>query len=128
MNIQELKQHISGFPEGTKFNYGLSKPFSWRGSYNEVAFAIIEAPMTKEEILSNIEIAYNETFFGYKGGEYRYDDYTDINFEEQGSRNYSSGGYTSEMIAKIEESESFLTQEERLVKIAFSLKQATNTL
>ena len=120
MELKDFKQHISNFPKGIEFNYGISKPFSWRGSYGEVAFSIVEYPMTREEILANIELAYTETFYGYKGGEYQYSDYTIVNFEEEGSRNYSNGGYTDQMIAKIENSEEYRSQEERLIKLAFS--------
>lgn len=120
MTLKDFKQHISKFPKGTEFNYGISKPFSWRGNYNEVAFSIVESQMTSEEILANIELAYTETFCGYKGGEYKYNDYTIVNFEEEGSRNYSNGGYTVQMIAKIDNSEKYRSQEEILVKLAFS--------
>lgn len=120
MELKDFKQHISNFPKGTVFNYGISKPFSWRGSYDEVAFSIVESQMTREEILANIELAYTETFYGYKGGEYEYNDYTTVNFEEEGSRSYSDGGYTAQMIAKIENNEEYRSQEERLVKLAFS--------
>jgi len=120
MNLIDFKKHIESFDNGTEFKYGISKPFSWRGSYDEVAFSIIEEPMTKEAIFENIEKAYTEQFHGYKGGEYRYSDYTTINFEEEGSLNYSNGGYCSEMIAKLECSMPFKSQAERLVKLAFS--------
>lgn len=120
MNLSDFKQHISSFPKGTQFNFGVTKPFSWRGSYDEVAFSIIESPMTKEDILTNIELAYTETFYGYKGGEYTYSDYTTVNFEEEGSRNYSDGRYVAEMIAKIENTDTYKSQEDRLVKLAFS--------
>lgn len=119
MNLKEFKQHIESFPNGTKFGFGISQPFSWRGVYAEVAFEMLEQPMTKEEILANIELAYTETFYGYKGGEFNYDDYTNIHFEESyGS--YTDGGYTSQMIAKIENKEVYSDQEDRLVKLAFS--------
>jgi hypothetical protein len=120
MELKDFKEHISNFPKGTVFNYGISKPFSWRGSYDEVAFSIVESPMSKEDILANIELAYTGTFYGYKGGEYKYQDYTTVNFEEEGSRNYSDGRYVAQMIAKIEEKEEYQSQEDRLVKLAFS--------
>ncbi len=120
MAFKDFKKHISGFPNGTQFNFGITKPFSWRGSYDEVAFSIVESPMSKEDILANIELAYTETFYGYKGGEYKYDDYTTVNFEEEGSRNYSAGRYVAQIIAKIEQKEEYRSQEDRLVKLAFS--------
>lgn len=120
MNLLDFKKHILSFPEETIFNFGVTEPFSWRGSYNEVAFSIIESPMARKDILKNIEIAYTETFYGYKGGEYTYSDYTTVNFEEEGGRNYSAGRYVAEMIAKIENTDTYQDQEDRLIKLAFS--------
>jgi hypothetical protein len=118
MELKQLKEHFESFPKGTKFNFGITKPFSWRGSYAEVAFAMIKQPTTREEILTNIELAYTKTFRGYKGGEYNYNDYTDIHFEtDYGS--WTDGEYTSRLIAEIEEKEEYKSQEERLVKLAF---------
>lgn len=74
--------------------------------------------MTREEILTRISLAYSDTFFGYKGGEFTYDDYTNIHFEED-SGSYTDGDYASRWIAKIEDKEKYSDQEDRLVKIAF---------
>ena len=120
MNLQDLKKHIESFSDGTVFKNGISNPFSWRGSYDEVAFSIISDEMTREEMLIRIGKAYTETFYGYKGGDYNYSDYTTVNFEEEGSRNYSDGKYTAEIISKLENSDQFNSQEERLVRLAFS--------
>ena len=119
MKLKEFKDYIENAENGKQFNYGISEPFSWRGSYDEVAFEILEQPMTREEILANIEKAYQGTFYGYKGGEYTYKDYTEVNFEEDTS-SYTDGGYCAEMIAKIEGGEIYGSQENRLVKLAFS--------
>lgn len=119
MILEDFKNYISSFPQDKIFDYGISEPFSWRGSYDEVAFSISERQMTREEILSRIELAYTEIFYGYKGGEFKYDGWTTVNFEKEGSRDYSNGGYTSQMIAKIENSEEYKSQEERLIKLAF---------
>ena len=120
MELKEFKQQIEQAEVGKTFDYGISEPFSWRGSYDEVAFEILEQPMTREEILDNIEKAYTGTFYGYKGGEYTYQDYTPVNFEEGGSRSYTDGRYCDEMIAKIEGGETYQSQEMRLVKLAFA--------
>ncbi len=119
MQLKDFKKHIKSFPDGTIFKYGISQPFSWRGVYAEVAFEMLEKPMSKEEILANIELAYTETFQGYKGGEYRYKDHTDIHFEEDSSK-WTDGRYISRWIAKVREEEEFISQEDRLVKSAFS--------
>ena len=119
MTLKDFKQHIESFPNGTSFDFGISQPFSWRGVYAEVAFEMLEKPMTKEEILANIQLAYTETFRGYKGGEYRYGDHTIINFEsDKGS--WTDGGYVSRWITKIEGTKEYQSQEDKLVKLAFS--------
>lgn len=123
MMLKEFKEHILSFPDGTQFCFGITKPFSWRGAYDEVAFSIVESPMTREEILANIELAYINTFYGYKSGEYKYGDFTTVNFEKEGSRNYSDGRYVAEMIAKIENTETYQSQQERLVKLAFNAQR-----
>lgn len=119
MELKDFKKHIESFPNGTQFDFGISQPFSWRGAYSEVAFEMLKQPMTKEEILANIELAYTETFEGYKGGEYKYNDHTDIHFEsDYGS--WTDGYYVSSWIDSIEQKEECQSQEERLVKLVFS--------
>ncbi len=119
MELKEFKKQIEQAETGKTFDYGISDPFSWRGSYNEVAFEILDQPMTREEILANIEKAYTGAFYGYKGGEYTYEDYTEVHFEEDSSR-WTDGKYCAEMIAKIEVGETYQSQEMRLVKLAFA--------
>ena len=121
MTLLDFKNYISEFPKNTFFSYGISEPFSWRGSYSEVAFDFLEESMSAEKILQNINLAYTGTFYGYKGGDYTYHDHTEVNFET----NYGSwtdGCYVSDKIAIIEKSESYSRQEDRLVKLAFSVK------
>lgn len=118
MKLQDFQEYISNFPIGTVFNYGISEPFSWRGDYSEVAFSLNDAQMSREEVLTNIELAYTETFMGYKGGDYKYSDYTTVHFE-QGIRYYTDGAYTWDKIAEIEKTEAYKSVEEKLVKLAF---------
>lgn len=118
MNLLEFKTYIESLPDNTQFNYSISEPFSWRGSYDEVAFSIEEKPTTKEEILRRINLAYTETFRGYKGGEYNYHDWTPINFES-GHHAYTDKIYTKEIIKKIKNDAECLNLEEQLIKLAF---------
>lgn len=119
MELKDFKQQIENAEKDKIFDYGISSPFSWRGSYDEVAFEILEQPMSREDILSKIQEAYENVFYGYKGGEYRFSDWTNVNFEE-GKGDYTDGGYCSDMIAKIEGGDAYESQEARLVKLAFS--------
>lgn len=127
MILKEFKDYISQIPENTEFEYGVSEPFSWRGSYDEVAFNIVKQPMSREAILINIELAYSGTFYGYKGGEYEYNDYTPVSFEEDRSC-YTDGMYCSKWIEKLGEKIE-PSPEMELVKRAFtnnSFKTASN--
>lgn len=55
MSLKDLKQHIESFPEGHVFKHKLSNPFSWRGSYSEVAFDIsLHQKQTREEALEMV--------------------------------------------------------------------------
>ena len=118
MNLVDFKNYISEFSNGAKFEFSISYPFSWRGSYDEVAFEITQTESAKEQILEMIEKAYTEKFYGYKGGEYRYDDYTPVNFEEDTSR-YTDGEYCANWISKIKEKPAYESQEKRLISMLF---------
>ena len=118
MKLKYFKNHIESFLEGTEFNYSISVPFSWRGSYDGVAFTMKENSSTREDILSNIELAYTETFRGYKGGYGTYNDDTSVHFED-GKEYYSAGVCCAEMIADIERMENYNSEEERLINLAF---------
>ncbi len=118
MNLLEFKNYISELPNETKFNFSISEPFSWRGSYDEVAFEVLDKESTKLEILSNIQKAYEGKFYGYKGGEYEFYDYTPVNFEED-SRRWTDGEYCANWISKIEQLPAYKSQEHRLIALMF---------
>jgi hypothetical protein len=118
MTLGEFHDYISSYPDGTIFPFGVSAPFSWRGSYDEVAFKVLSTPMSRGNVLARIDLALTEEFQGWKGGEYRYERYTDVHFEDHGGA-CSSGEYTAEWIARIEGGPVYKSQEERLVKLAF---------
>ena len=77
--------------------FGISEPFSWRGSYDEVAFSIIDGKTKKSEILKNIETALSDKFIGYKGGDFHYDTSTVFHFESDFS-DWSDGGYVNGLL------------------------------
>ena len=120
MNLQEFKQHIESFPAVTVFKNGISEPFSWRGSYDEVAFSILFEEMTREEVLKRIYKALNEKFLGWKGGDFYYNGGTPVNFEKE-NRSYSDGDYRDEMICLLGTCEIIESNEMKLAKLAFSL-------
>lgn len=118
MNLKELKSYFESFEDDYVFDWSLSDPFSWRGAYDEVAFAVLKQPSTKESNLQKIKKAYTETFFGYKGGEYDYNNYTPVNFEQDTSC-WTDGRYVQYKIAEIENSNLYESEEHRLISLAF---------
>lgn len=90
MILEELKNRIESYPSEV-MDFCLSEPFSWRGSYDEVCFSLNTTETSKKDNLKMINKALKETFHGWKGGEYRYNKNTTVNFEE--SRNAYSDGY-----------------------------------
>lgn len=101
MNLSDLKNLFSNVPDDHILQYGISEPFSWRGSYDEVCFAV-EEYVTGKQCKERIQKAYEDTFHGWKGGEFTYTDTTPVNFEHQ-SGAYTDEGYTKEMIEKVSE-------------------------
>jgi hypothetical protein len=92
MTLGQLKKFIEDKPDNYISPTKLTDVFSWRGSYDEVAFSLSKEECTKQELLEVINKAYTETHYGYKGGEYKYADWTDVHFEEYYGT-YTDGGY-----------------------------------
>lgn len=120
MELKQFKDYIYEFPQGTKFDYGISEPFCMGGDPTDVAFTMLIVPMTREDILSRIDLAYNQTFTSSKGKEYQYNDFSDVRFES-GPMVWSHGWYVDEWISRLEKK--YDTNEEKLIKLAFPTKE-----
>lgn len=118
MTLGELKTFIENQEKQT-FDFGLSLPFPWRGSYAEVAFSILKEQTSKVDLLKSVDDALSGRFRSYKGRNFNYDLQTDVNFEMDYSA-YSDGEYCRRLISEIEDSEPYDTEEQKLVKLAFS--------
>lgn len=62
---------------------GFHRPHSYRGYYSCVAFELKDN-ITVEEMLESAKSALGATFVGYKGGEYKMDNSTDVYLAEYG--------------------------------------------
>lgn len=62
---------------------GLGKPDSWRGSYGELAFDIVEN-ITIQEMLDCAKKCIGRKFTGYKGGDFIFNEDTTINIDSWG--------------------------------------------
>jgi hypothetical protein len=118
MTLKQFKEHVESIEPDTVFDYAISIPFVWRGAYQEVAFSVSKAPMTREEVLRRIKTAIGGTFYARKGNEMKYYEWTTVNFEED--YNEASGGdYTGQWISAIEDRPVVRSQEERLTNLIF---------
>ena len=57
---------------------GLGREDSYRGYYDDLSFSPKGAPTPAKEVLAACERALTETYEGYKGGTYRYDESTPL--------------------------------------------------
>ncbi len=101
LTLEDLKNKYMQMNSKTILPFGISEPFSWRGSYEEVAFAIVE-DISVEDCLEHIDQALNNTFEGWKGGEFEYDLFTEVHFEEYAG-GYSDGLYSKRKAVDVEE-------------------------
>ena len=119
MRLIDLKKHIESFKGRHEFEYSLSEPFTWKGSYDEIAFNVIKEKSTKEQILSEIMKSYTATFERYtQGGKNKYSDETLIHFEKEWS-SYSDGEYCKELLNKFHNEIIYESEEEKLIRKSF---------
>lgn len=75
MRLGELIIQLKGVDPDTPVRLGFSSPHSYRGYYNQVAFAP-KLNTTAGEMLKCAEDALGSTYSGYKGGEYEMGEWT----------------------------------------------------
>ena len=63
--------------------YGFGEPMSYRGDYYDLAFEPVENAKISD-MLKNAESALGNTYFGYKGGEFKMDEYSKCWIAEYG--------------------------------------------
>lgn len=72
MKLGDLNTIINGFTrDDFMFTYAFDDVMSYRGYYDQVAFAPA-CGVTVAKVKELVRKAFDETFEGYKGGEYRY--------------------------------------------------------
>jgi hypothetical protein len=88
MTLGEFIEILEKYDPKIKLPTGLGNPHSWRGSYDEIAFEIVENT-TVGEMLKAAQSIDGEVKTGYKGGEFRMNRDTPINIDNYGS--YTGG-------------------------------------
>ena len=84
VTLGDLIEHLRRLPPGMVVERGFGRPHSYRGYYEDVAFAP-EANVTVGQMLKCAEEALGQTFEGWKGGEFTMKAHTDCWFAERGS-------------------------------------------
>jgi len=70
--VRVLDRAIDHFGHDRAVRHGFTSPHSWRGIYAMPSFA--HSPATLGEMRRSVSRSLTETFEGWKGGDYRYDD------------------------------------------------------
>lgn len=84
MVLKELIEFLESQPADKVVPIGFSRPHSYRGYYECLAFQPKEN-VTCGEMLEDAKSALGKTFEGYKGGEYVMGEYTDVYIAEHGN-------------------------------------------
>jgi len=84
MNLSEYIELLQKQDPAKEVKNGLGNPHSWRGSYDELAFEPV-GKTTFGLMLDAAKSALNETYCGYKGGEFKMTGDTEVNIEFSGS-------------------------------------------
>ncbi|CAH9013733.1 conserved hypothetical protein [Vibrio phage 277E43-1] len=119
LTLGKMKEYYENKPYDLVLPYGISEPFSWRGVYAEVAFSIKEH-VTVAECLEHVEEALSNTFEGWKGGEFAYDESTEVHFE-CGEGAYTDSGYAKRQMLEIEEAFGEQSQNNKLFQLMDSV-------
>lgn len=99
MKLGELKAILMIAPRHKVCAYGFGNPHSYRGIYAECAFEPADN-VTVESMLDDMERALKETFEGWKGGNYKYNEGTECHIAVWGETSLTDG-FPSEMLAGI---------------------------
>ncbi len=103
ITLGEFYDKIESYPQDT-MDFRITDIFSWRGVYAEPCCSLSTEQTAKYENLDMLRRLTNETFRGYKGGEYTYTYDDKINFEYDYGE-YSDGEYLMSFIKENENSE-----------------------
>lgn len=95
MEIYELREKINSL--GNRMDFCIEDVFSWRGVYAEPACCISSCNTTKERNLEMLDRLTSEVFHGWKGGDFRYDEYSTIHFECERS-SWSDGKFLDKFL------------------------------
>lgn len=83
ITLSQLELLLKSLNPEDYLDFGFTRPHSYRGMYDCLCFEVDNSVKVSEMLLS-IQRAYNNTFSGWKGGEYDYNADTPVFFAYQG--------------------------------------------
>lgn len=84
MNLGQLRSFLEKYPSDRMVENGFDNPHSYRGYYDQVAFEPCYNT-TVGEMLECVNKALSESFYGWKGGVFEYNEDTLVYFAYHGS-------------------------------------------
>jgi len=83
MRLEDLIEFLEKRDPNTKVKFVFGRPDSYRGYYEDLAFEP-EKNTTVGKMLAYAKAALEQTYTGYKGGEYKMETYTTVWIAEYG--------------------------------------------
>ncbi len=83
MTLGELIEFLAARDPAIVVPVGFNRPHSYRGFYEQLAFEPARN-VTAGSMLACAREALGRTYIGYKGGEFKMEEYTDVNLAEYG--------------------------------------------
>lgn len=83
MTLGKLIATLEGMPKKMKIE-GITNPHSYRGYYEDLAFALDDKKITVSNVLKMCRSAMGKVFIGYKGGEFVMGELTPVWIAEYG--------------------------------------------
>jgi hypothetical protein len=78
MQLRELIERLQLEEPDLVIPHGFDAPHSYRGFYDQLAFEPNGGPMTIQELLDIIKPCVGQVFQGYKGGDFKMSEWTDV--------------------------------------------------
>lgn len=83
ISLGELIEYLKNLPSVSQFSIGFHNPHSYRGMYECLAFEPTEN-ISALEMLATAESCVDKTFEGYKGGDFKMTEGTDVYLAYEG--------------------------------------------
>lgn len=103
MNLGELSKIVDSWTDNEfVFSIGFSTPHSYRGYYEDLSFEL-SLSISVQHIKDSLNMTYENTFTGWKGGEYSYWHDTPVHLSYRGHADDDYGYEFMELVNNMQE-------------------------